>query len=80
MTIIDQILTEANLDNNAVVKASPKQLSFKTVQKARTGKRPLSKKMQELVTNALNMALKMEKPYKKEDLFPKSSEDEVVFE
>jgi len=77
MTTIDQILTEANLDNHALVEASLGHLSHKTVQKARTGKRPLSKKMQVLVTEALNRALQPEKLYKKEDLFPTRLNDDL---
>ena len=76
MTILDQILTEANLDNHALVEASSKQLSHKTVQKARTGKRPLSKKMKVLVTEALNKTLQPEKLYKKEYLFPNNLSEE----
>jgi hypothetical protein len=77
MTTIDLILTEANLNNHALVEASLGQLSHKTVQKARTGKRPLSKKMQVLVTEALNKALQPEKLYKKEDLFPTLLSDDL---
>ena len=72
MTSIDQILTEANVANHALVEAFPGQLSHKTVQKARTGKRPLSRNMQVMVTEALNKALLPEKRYKREQLFPKT--------
>lgn len=72
MTTIDQILTEASVANHALVEAFPGQLSHKTVQKARTGSRPLSRNMQMMVTEALNKVLQPEKPYKRELLFPRT--------
>ncbi len=77
MTTIELILKEANLNNHALVEASLGQLSHKTVQKARTGNRPISKKMQVQVTEALNKALQPEKLYKKEDLFPTRLNDDL---
>lgn len=76
MTRLDEILTEYQLANHALVEAfaqQGKQLSHKTIQKARTGSRPLSRKMQVQVVDALNAALALEKPFRKEDLFPRDS-------
>lgn len=69
-TPLDTIMTEFNLSNHALVEQLPGHLSHKTVQKARTGSRSLSRTMQVQVTEALNKALKPEHPYKREVLFP----------
>lgn len=73
MTKIDQILTDYNLNNHALVAAYAEQgknLSHKTIQKARLGTRPLSRKMQMQVIEALNAAVMPEKPFKRDELFP----------
>ncbi|NLO23462.1 MAG: hypothetical protein GX116_03905 [Fibrobacter sp.] len=71
MSIIQQILESQGLSNHDLVQLLPQKLSHKTVQKARTAKRPLSLKMQENFTEALNLALKSKKSYTREELFPK---------
>jgi len=69
-TPLDSIMTEFGLRNHDLVEQLPGQLSHKTVQKARTGSRALSRNMQVQVTEALNRAIKPEHPYKREFLFP----------
>ncbi len=74
-TPLDQILVEYNLTNHALVQAYfllGKQISHKTIQKARTGSRPLSHKLQIQVVDALNATVNPEKLWHREDLFPNS--------
>lgn len=71
MTILNDILEEAGLKNHALVEVFPGTLSHKTVQKARLGLRPLSKKAEQKITDALNIVLVPETLYKRQDLFPK---------
>lgn len=71
MTILNDILEEAGLKNHALVEVFPGTLSHKTVQKARLGLRPLSKKAEQKITDALNIVLAPETLYKRQDLFPK---------
>ncbi len=81
MTRIDEILTEYQMANHTLVEAYAemgKQLSHKTVQKARTGSRPLSRKLQVQVTEALNAAIQPEKKWHRDELFPQSPEAEPV--
>lgn len=76
-TPLDQIMTEAELRNHDLVEQLPGHLNHKTVQKARTGSRALSRTMQVQVTEALNKALKPEHPYKREFLFPPERKNEA---
>ncbi len=75
MTPLDRILTENEIKNHALAEIFPGRLSHKMVQKARLGKRPLTRNVQVLVTEALNAVLKPEKPYKRQFLFPLSREE-----
>lgn len=72
-TPLDTILTEHNLTNHDLVQAFQElrggQISHKTIQKARTGKRGLTKKVQLQVTDALNARVQPEKRWTREDLF-----------
>lgn len=68
-----QVLEENELSNHALVdacQAMGKQLTHKTVQKARTGSRPLSRQMKLLLMDALNACLMPEKPYKMDQFWP----------
>ncbi|NLB63400.1 MAG: hypothetical protein GX801_04755 [Fibrobacter sp.] len=72
MTKLDEIMTEKKLSNNQLVQASHslgQQLSHKTVQKARLGKRALTPKMQGQVLAALNEVLAGEKAFTVAELF-----------
>ena len=71
-TKLDTILTEYNLANHQLVEAfagAGKQISHKSVQKARTGSRAISRKLQFQVTEALNLCVSPEKPWSRVDLF-----------
>jgi hypothetical protein len=72
MTILNDILEQAGLKNHALVEVFPGTLSHKTVQKARLGTRPISKKAEQKITDALNAVLLPETPYRKSDIFPKN--------
>ena len=67
----DGILKARGLDNEAVVKASTEQLTFKQVQKARTG-RQVTANIQHKILRALN-ACGGDVQYKLRDLFAKQS-------
>ena len=77
MTKLDEILTELNASNHALVEMMPANLNHKMVQKARLGKKPVPKHTQDLITQALNMLLRQvaadgdgtAKQYKRLDLF-----------
>ncbi|MEE1275512.1 MAG: hypothetical protein UHC59_00805 [Fibrobacteraceae bacterium] len=71
MTILNDILEQAGLKNHALVEVFPGTLSHKTVQKARLGTRPISKKAEQKIVEALNKVLLLEVPYSKQDVFPK---------
>ena len=71
MTILNDILEQAGLKNHALVEVFPGTLSHKTVQKARLGTRPISKKVEQKIVEALNKVLLPEVPYSKQDVFPK---------
>lgn len=70
---LDAILTEHKLTNHDLVSAFHElrggQISHKTIQKARTGKRGLSRKLQLQVVDALNASIQPEKRFTREDLF-----------
>lgn len=72
-TPLDAILIEHGISNHQLVEAFQQlrggQISHKTIQKARTGSRPLSRKLQLQVVDSLNAAIQPEKRWKKEDLF-----------
>lgn len=70
MTILQQILDEADLKNHALVELFPGMLSHKTVQKARLGTRDISKKAKLKIVDGLNQLLAPEEPYKVENVFP----------
>ena len=78
MTKLDEILTENNFSNHALVEMLPVNLNHKMVQKARLGKKPVPKHTQDLIVQALNKLLlqtaaevegKVAKQYKRADLF-----------
>ena len=73
-TPLDLIMAEHGIVNHDLVEAYQQfcggQISHKTIQKARTAKRVLSKKLQLQVVDALNAQIQPEKPWHKEDLFP----------
>lgn len=71
MTILNDILEQAGLKNHALVEVFPGTLSHKTVQKARLGTRPISKKAEQKIVEALNKVFLPEVPYSKQDVFPK---------
>ncbi len=74
-TEVDKILTEYGVKNSDLVALFPGKLTHKMVQKARTGRRPLSRRMQVTLTEAINLFLQPEKRYKRENLFPRESEN-----
>lgn len=70
---LDAILTEAGLDNHAVVAASAEPMTHKAVQRARKGRR-LTPHMKRRMAAALNKALaakemKPERDWAPKDLF-----------
>lgn len=69
-TVLDQILSEGNFSNHDLVAASPRQLSHKNVQKARTGSRRVPASVEETITLALNALVRPEAPWRTRDLFP----------
>jgi len=72
-TPLQTILDDYKLTNHDLVAAAlaeGKQLSHKTVQKARTGSRGIGRSLQFRVVDALNAAANPEKPWKREDVFP----------
>lgn len=69
MTKLDEILTAANASNHDLVEMLPSNLNHKMVQKARLGKKPLSKHTQELIVEALNLFLNPEIKYRRQDIF-----------
>lgn len=82
VTKLDEIMNQTGLNNHDLVSAYQNrggQLAHKTVQKARLGKRALSRKMEIAVTEALNAALERSEDmdvamhFKRETLFPKKS-------
>ena len=70
LTILDGIMTENEVSNHDLVEAFGKQISHKTIQKERTGSRPISRKLQVQVVEALNARIQPEKPWRRDDLFP----------
>lgn len=54
--ILDRIMTDRNLTNADLVKASTEQLTFKQVHKARSGK-PLTPNVQNKIVKALRAVL-----------------------
>ena len=72
-TILEAIMIEYEVSNHDLVEAFGKQISHKNIQKARTGSRPISRKLQVQVVDALNAHIKAEKPWRREDLFPASA-------
>jgi hypothetical protein len=72
MTPLDALLMESGISNHALAECFPGFLTHKTVQKARTGNRPLSRRSQVMVTEALNRVMKPEHPYKREFLFSRT--------
>lgn len=69
-TLLDRLLTEAKITNHALVEAAKGQLSHKNVQKARTGKRPVSDLVSRQICDAANSLLQLEEPIKVRALFP----------
>lgn len=69
-TLLDRLLTEAKISNHDVVEAAKGQLSHKNVQKARTGKRPVSDLVARHICGAANSLLQLEEPIKVRALFP----------
>jgi len=69
-TLLDRLLTEAKITNHALVEAAKGQLSHKNVQKARTGKRPVSDLVSRQICDAANKLLMLEEPIKVRALFP----------
>ena len=71
---LDRLMQEHGLVNHDLVEAYQQlcgaQVTHKTIQKARTAKRTLSRKLQLQVVDALNAKLQPEKPWRREDLFP----------
>lgn len=66
---------EAGLKNHALVERFPGQLTHKTVQKARLGKRQISTKAKWQIVDALNQVLAPETPFSLESVFPKETEE-----
>lgn len=69
-TLLDRLLTEAKITNHDVVEAAKGQLSHKNVQKARTGKRPVSDLVARQICDATNSLLQLEEPIKVRAMFP----------
>lgn len=69
-TILDRILTEAELSNHDVVAASEGRLNHKNVQKARTGSRPVTDRVARSLTETVNALLQPEEPWTPRKLFP----------
>lgn len=71
---LETIMIEHELTNHELVAAFQElrggQISHKTIQKARTGSRALSRKLQLQVVDALNACVQPEKRWTREDLFP----------
>ncbi len=70
MTKIDEILSAGNWTNHDVVLQLPENLNHKMVQKARLGKKPVSRHTQDLLTEALNRLVNPETKFRREYLFP----------
>ena len=71
-TPLDRIMIEFEVSNHDLVAAYAelgKQISHKTIQKARTGSRDISRKLQVQVVDALNAHVLPAKPWRREDLF-----------
>ncbi len=77
MTPLNDILTEAGVSNHALAECFPGFLTHKTIQKARLGKRPLSRRSQVMVTDALNRVMMPEHPYKRDLLFPRTEKTQA---
>lgn len=75
MTKLQEILESADLKNHAIVELFPGTLSHKTVQKARLGTRPISKKAKQKIVDALNQLLEPTEPYSVMNVFPESQEE-----
>ena len=72
-TPLDRIMAEFEVSNHDLVAAYAelgKQISHKTIQKARTGSREISRKLQVQVVDALNAHVLPARPWRREDLFP----------
>ncbi len=65
---LDALMNKLNISNADLVKASTEQLSFKMVNKGRTGNRRLSPKVQDKILTAL-LTLKPELKLRRRDLF-----------
>ena len=77
MTKLDEILQSLNASNHDLVEMLPLNLNHKMVQKARLGKKPVSRHTQDLILQALNKYLaengitedKKVKQYKRVEIF-----------
>src|SRR3990167_5800014 len=65
---LDALMNKLNISNADIVKASTEQLSFKMVNKGRTGNRRLSPNAQDKILTAL-LTLKPELKLRRRDLF-----------
>lgn len=74
---LDALMTKLGLSNADLVKASTEQLSFKMVQKGRTGDRRVSPNVQEKILNAL-AAAKPTLKLRRRDLFRYEMNEEAV--
>jgi hypothetical protein len=57
LTLLDSLMTQYQISNHDLVEAAPGQLSHKNVQKARTGKRPVTDAVARQITGALRSVL-----------------------
>jgi hypothetical protein len=76
-TELDRIMLEFEVSNHHLVEAFAglgKQISHKNIQKARTASRPISRKLQLQVVDALNALELSAKPWRREDLFPRGDD------
>ena len=77
MTKLDEILQSLEASNHDLVEMLPANLNHKMVQKARLGKKPVSKHTQDLILQAVNALLreksvtedKKVKQYKRVEIF-----------
>ncbi|MEK7392782.1 MAG: hypothetical protein AAB214_09470 [Fibrobacterota bacterium] len=69
-TLLDTLLSDANLSNHDVVVASEGKLNHKNVQKARTGSRPVTDRVARTLTDVVNALLLPEEKWTPRKLFP----------
>ncbi len=79
-TLLDTLLTQAQVTNHQMVEASVGQLSHKNVQKARTGSRPVTDRVARSLTKVLNELLLPEEPWTPRKLFPGYPQGKAVLE